>query len=75
MIDINDKEFLQNHLYLLDDISGCEIKEVNETDTHFEFVYLKGNTLKCLVLACCGLHHKFSETEYMSRHLKTNLIS
>ena len=71
LIDINEKEFLQNHLYLLKEIEGCMIKEVNETGTHFEFVYLKDNELKCLVLACCGLYHKFSETCYMKFEIST----
>ena len=71
LIDINEKEFLQNHLYLLKEIEGCMIKEVNETDTHFEFVYLKDDKLKCLVLACCGLHHKFSETQYTKFEIST----
>jgi len=61
MIDLKEKEFLQNHLHLLKELEGCDVKEVNETDTHYEFVYLKNKTMYSLVIACCGLHNKFSE--------------
>ena len=71
MIGIKEKEFLQNHLHLLKELEGCDVKEVNETDTHYEFVYLKNNSLHSLILACCGLHNKFSETEYSKFEVST----
>ena len=71
MIYTKDKEFLQNHLHLLKELEDCDIKEVNETDEHYEFVYLKNKTMHSLVLACCGLHNKFSETEYTKFEVST----
>jgi len=71
MIDLKEKEFLQNHLHLLKGLEGCDVKEVNETDIHYEFVYLKNKTLHSLVLACCGLHNKFSETQYYKFEVST----
>ena len=71
MIDLKEKEFLQNHLHLLKELEGCDVKEVNETDIHYEFVYLKNKTLHSLVLACCGLHNKFSEIQYYKFEVST----
>jgi ribA/ribD-fused uncharacterized protein len=69
-----EKEFLQNHLYLLKELEGCDVKEVNETDTHYEFVYLKDYVMHSLVIACCGLHNKFSVTQYSKFEVSTQAL-
>ena len=71
MIDLKEKEVLQNHLHLLKELEGCDVKEVNETDIHYEFVYLKNKIMHSLVIACCGLHNKFSETQYYKFEVST----
>jgi ribA/ribD-fused uncharacterized protein len=70
-IKTEEKEFLQNHLHRLKELEGCDVKEVNETDTHYEFVYLKDKVMHSLVIACCGLYNKFSETQYSKFEVST----